>query len=330
MKKLIIGIIISAGFIYLSCRNVDISEVAARLSNIDYKYIFFSGMLTLWLLYLRSIRCAIILSPIRKIPQKELFPISCVGLMASILFPMRIGEIIRPYLLSLNGKVSLSPALATIFIERTIDLVNISIVAIMVFMFTDLPPNVMVGAWAFIAVTLILISFIIFYCFKADTFLRLINPILRKLSSKYAKRINSILITFKEGFSFIKSPSHFIITVLLSFVIWAGSMVSIYCMLLSVHIKTHFIAALVVYVITSIGISLPTAPGFLGNLQYSSILALSIYHISKEDAIAFSFIYQTVGVGLVIAVGFIFLPTVHISFKKLKDKIYNSAFSDIY
>jgi len=316
---------ISAVFIYLSFRNVELSEVMVKFRNLDYQYIFLSGIITLIILWLKSIRWEVILSPISKESQKKLFPITCVGLMACVLFPMRIGEIIRPYLLSSNSKIPLSPCLATIFIERTIDLLNVSIVAAIVFMYTDLPPKVMAAAWGFVSVTLILLGFIIFYYFKGDTFLAMINPIVNRLPSKHASRINNILITFKEGFGFIRSPRHLIYTIALSFLIWVGSIISINLMLLSVHIKTAFVAALVVYVITSIAISLPTAPGFVGNLQYSCILALSLYGISKEDAIAFSFINQFVGIGLIILMGFIFLPTVHISFKKMKEKLFGSG-----
>lgn len=329
MKKLIIGVIISAGFIYLSFRHVDLSRVVNCLNNIDYRYILFAGIINIITIGLRSLLWGTIISPINKTSQtisaaqKELFPILCVGQMTTILFPMRIGEIMRPYLLSLKGKIRLSPAIATIFIERTFDLLSICVVIAIVLLFANLPSQVMAVAWGFVTVTCLLISFIVFYYHKGDTLLSLINQLLNRLSSEYSKKVNNILVRFKEGLSIIKSPKYLIYILAISILMWGCSIVSIYFMLLSVNIKVQFFAALVVYTITMIGISLPTAPGFVGNIQYSSILALSIYHIPKEEAIAFSFIFQILGVGITIILGLIFLPAVDISFSKMKETLFN-------
>jgi hypothetical protein len=324
LKKLIVGLIISAGFIYLSFRNVQLGEVAEKLGNIDYKYIFYLFFISIISLFLRSKRWAVIISPIEKIPQKVLFPISCVGIMATVLFPMRIGEIMRPYLLSNKSKVSLSPGLATIFIERTFDLISLFIVSIIMMLSTDLPSWVMGAGWGFLATIVALIGFIIFYYFKADVALKLIYPILKRLSTKHAQKINDILTAFKEGFSIIANPRLLLYTFSLSILVWGCGVLSTYCMLRSVHIETPFIVAIVVFVITTLGISLPTAPGFVGNIQYGSILALSLYNIPKEDALAFSFVYQIVGIGLVIVIGLLCLPAVDISFKTMKEKLFKS------
>ena len=67
-----------------------------------------------------------------------------------------------------------------------------------------------------------------------------------------------------------------------------------------------------------IGISIPAAPGFMGTWEYSTILALLIYNVSKNDALAFSLVYHLVGISTTIILGLIFLPFVRISFSDMK------------
>jgi hypothetical protein len=67
-------------------------------------------------------------------------------------------------------------------------------------------------------------------------------------------------------------------------------------------------AAFVVMIVLMIGITIPTAPGLIGNWHYSCILGLSLFDIPKADAFAFSVIFHFIAVGIVIILGMMFLP----------------------
>jgi uncharacterized protein (TIRG00374 family) len=71
---------------------------------------------------IRSVRWGVILSPIKPINQRILFPITAVGFLAIIVVPMRLGEIVRPYLISAKQSVPVVSGIATILIERAMDL----------------------------------------------------------------------------------------------------------------------------------------------------------------------------------------------------------------
>jgi uncharacterized membrane protein YbhN (UPF0104 family) len=81
-------------------------------------------------------------------------------------------------------------------------------------------------------------------------------------------------------------------------------------------------AAFVTLVIIVIGISIPTAPGMLGNFQYAAIVALTLYGLPKDPAFMFSITYYLMSVGMIIFYGLVFLPTLNIdimqTIRKLK------------
>jgi len=58
------------------------------------------------------------LSPHEIIKQKTLFPITCIGGMAIIFIPLRLGEVVRPYLINKKSQITFTSSLATIFLER--------------------------------------------------------------------------------------------------------------------------------------------------------------------------------------------------------------------
>ena len=77
------------------------------------------------------------------------------------------------------------------------------------------------------------------------------------------------------------------------------------------------IVAFVILISTVIGVSLPTAPGMVGNFHYATIVALALFGISKSEALSFSILYHLTAIGKHILLGLIFLPSVQISFKDM-------------
>ena len=122
IKKLLIGIALSTVFIYLTLKGVDLKEVLAELRNKSYGFLLPVASVSILTQIIGSVRWGDILSPIKAIDQRTLFPITSVGFMAIIVAPMRLGEIVRPYLINVKQSVPLGSGIATIFIERSMDL----------------------------------------------------------------------------------------------------------------------------------------------------------------------------------------------------------------
>ncbi|UCE39160.1 MAG: flippase-like domain-containing protein, partial [Thermoplasmata archaeon] len=112
--KLIIGFVFSGFFLYLAFKGINTSELRVGLKQADYCYLVPIFLLSIFILYLRSLRWGIILNPLERISQKVLFPITAVGLMAVVLLPVRMGELARPLLVSKRSEIRISSALGTI------------------------------------------------------------------------------------------------------------------------------------------------------------------------------------------------------------------------
>jgi hypothetical protein len=71
-------------------------------------------------------------------------------------------------------------------------------------------------------------------------------------------------------------------------------------------------AAYTVLIITALGVTLPTAPGFVGNYHYSCVLALTLFGIPKNDALTFAILLHFMQVMVTILLGLIYLPFIRV------------------
>ncbi len=318
MKKLIFGIIVSGVFMYFSIQGVKFEKIIAEFENVKYMFLIPAIILFLSLSVLRSIRWGVILSPIKKINQKSLFPINCVGTMAIILIPMRIGELLRPYLVSVKKQVPLSSALATVLVERVLDLFTMLGILILVIFSSTFPVWIVRSGYSIMIVFVVLLFFIYFLPFKTEATRKLLSPLLCRFPQKFQKKIEKSFGTFVDGFKIIATPKRLIFTIFLSILIWGCSGLAVYSLFCFHNFQIPLISSFVVLIIVVLGISLPVAPGLLGNFQLSCIVALSIFGLSKSNALAFSMVYYFLGVGIRILLGLLFLPFMSISIREIK------------
>lgn len=320
MKKLIFGILLSSALVYFSLRGIDYEKIFEGLKNVRYVYLVPAAVLIFLIVVLRSLRWAIILSPLRKISQKQLFPITSVGFMSIIFIPMRIGELMRPYLLSSKGLVPFSSSLATILVERVFDALTVLGLFLLVLLFSPLPSWLTKSGYMVMASFGLILFFIWFLYFKTQLFLRLLSPLLKSLPQGFHRRVEGLILNFVAGLRISASPMRLLGIFILTLLIWISAGLSIYSLFFFHRFQLSLFAAFFVLVVNLIGISLPTAPGMLGNFQYSCIMALSVFNLPKSEAFAFSMVYYFLGMGITILLGLVSLPFVDISVKKtLKD-----------
>jgi len=305
--KSVVGVIFSSVFIYFSVRGLEIDKILEALRNVKYFYLIIPILLFLSLSALRSLRWGIILSPIEKIGQKSLFPIYSIGLMAAVLVPMRMGKMVKAYLLRTNNHVPFSTALSTIFVERLLDILTILCILLMVVLQASVPGWLLKSGYTAVILFSLMILFICFLYFRTEKTLNLIRPVLGKLPHRFRGKIEGFINNFVVGFKIIGSPGKLLGILILSALIWGISGLAIYSLFWFQGLKLSLQVAFVVLVVTIIGVSLPTAPGMLGNFQISCIVALSLFNITKDDAFVFSMVYYLLGIGIVVLLGIVSL-----------------------
>jgi hypothetical protein len=157
---------------------------------------------------------------------------------------------------------------------------------------------------------------------KRDASLKALNSLFRKLPEKYTVKLNHLFHQFIDGFKIITDVKLLIILIFLSALIWLMDVTAIYFMFLASGFTLPIAAPFIVMIILMLGITIPTAPGFIGNWHYSCILGLSLFGIPKTDAFTFSVLFHFLSIGIVVILGLMFLPFNKFSLSDLKKREY--------
>jgi uncharacterized protein (TIRG00374 family) len=119
--QVLIGVVVSIGFIALALRGLELASVARYLGEANYAWLI-PGILVYFLaVWARTWRWHYLLRPVKVVSPSRLFPLVCIGYFGNNVYPARIGEILRAFGLRGMEGIPVSTSLATIIVERVFD-----------------------------------------------------------------------------------------------------------------------------------------------------------------------------------------------------------------
>ncbi|HSP06238.1 MAG TPA: lysylphosphatidylglycerol synthase transmembrane domain-containing protein, partial [Acidobacteriota bacterium] len=123
--RLLIGFLLSGILLYFFLRNIDLAEVWTVIKSGNPYWLTLAVALNFLNYFLRAVRWRYFLLPIKKTRIWNLYKTTVIGFALSAVFPARVGELVRPYLLGVKENISRTAAIATIVIERLFDTLTI-------------------------------------------------------------------------------------------------------------------------------------------------------------------------------------------------------------
>ena len=139
MVRLSLSLLIGALFVWLAFRSTRWEEIQGAFGQVQVSAVVGYLALLSAIHLLRMVRWRVLLLPLAPVSLRDAFVVSNVGLLALMLLPLRLGEFVRPLLISERTKVKFSEALATIVIERIGD--SLSMASLLAFMLLSLPSS---------------------------------------------------------------------------------------------------------------------------------------------------------------------------------------------
>jgi uncharacterized protein (TIRG00374 family) len=126
--RLILALAISAVFLYLFFRGIDLERVGDSLRNVGAGWwlLILAALVQVLHLYLRAARWRILLGPLKRDPGwYNMISTISIGYMVTMFLPGRIGEVLRPVMFASREKISKSGTIATILLERLMDALTV-------------------------------------------------------------------------------------------------------------------------------------------------------------------------------------------------------------
>ncbi|MCP5496497.1 MAG: flippase-like domain-containing protein [Leptospiraceae bacterium] len=318
LSKILFSILIGIAFFYLAAKDIQFNQLSWSGELHLWHYILFFVIAFIIITVLRAYRLYVILKRLGNIKIKQVVAYTFVGYLFIAILPLRLGELIIPYLVNKDANISLTSTLSSIMFIRFVDLFTVMILLIFIFF------NIVVPDWLLksniIFISFMVIGSLIFMITYKHSHLiwKLLLPIVNLFPEKLHDNIKHILKGFKNGFEVVKEVRIVSIDILISFVVVIFSTLSVYVLLQFLNMPSNLFISLTVVIINLIGLSLPAGPGMIGNFQYSCMIALGLFNIEENSSFVFANIYYILAIGLTIVSGIFFLPMVSFSFYELK------------
>ena len=256
-------------------------------------------LLNLFQYVIRAWRWRILIEPIKKTAFSSRLYALMIGFAANCILPARLGEIIRANYLGQREHISASSTFGTIVVERIFDgltLLLFLMIGLMGTTFSDEWRSVGVSLRAtgffLLAAYLLLISFLIGFKIKAKLFLNLLDRLLFMVPGKFRSKIIDVVWNFSLGVAMTRKPHQWVLVVFYSLLLWFASLGQIKLVELSIDLRMPLIAPFLVMAMASLGVMIPSAPGFIGTFHLSVQYAYLFYGIGKEEGLSAAILWH--------------------------------------
>jgi len=271
-----VGISVSAFFIYLSFRRIQLAEIIYSLKKADYIWIIPNMAIVILTMIIRSVRWQYLLQNIKQFKMGRLFPSVMIGFMANNVLPARLGEFIRAYSLGVKSGESRSSIFATVVIERIFDSLALLAIFWSVILFVPFPPAVKKFGIVTLAINVILIIILVFLKQKGKKFIDRFMSFLSFLPQRLSEKISHVLTNFAEGLSIFDRAGILGIVTLWSVILWVITALSNYFIFMAFGIYPNVVASFILLLFVAAGVMLPSAPGFVGVFQAAVVGAFMV------------------------------------------------------
>ncbi len=287
--KYVISIALGTLLIWLAFYNEDWSGFGDRLRAIEpwgaliYLFLFAVSHV------IRIQRWGVLVRALGPVSWKSIFSSGSVGYMCISVFPLRLGEFVRPYLVRGEGGVTASGALATVVVERVID--GLLFVALFFAFISILPPsgNPLVSAvrWSgYAAGAVFVIALIVLIAAERhrDKTLQLLEKIGNKIHKGLTAKALKLLDSFLDGLKVLPDKRRLGGFMVLTLIYWVIQGASIKFMADACHIPDlTWSGSFALLTILVVGIMVPAGPGFTGTFELSVKASFALLLISEQS-----------------------------------------------
>jgi len=294
------GLIISAIAILLLVRFTNWPEVFSAISGIKLGWLIPAVGFFLISIGLRALSWMILLQ--KKVNYGRVFITLNEGYLLNNIFPFRLGELGRVFILSETTNVSGFFVLSTIIIERMYDLA----IAAGLFLAT-LPYVFSIASGQTIAVVVLAVGmiglFTLFLLARNHNWIsvRLEDLSLRRftLRDRIVPRINSLL----DGLGVLASFDQFLLSLVLIILSWLFGGLELIFISRSFGVELEIWMVAFILGMISIGIAIPSAPAGLGVFEAAAVGAFSLLSLSTTAGLAIAIVSHFISITITGLIG---------------------------
>ncbi len=287
-----LGLVVSAAFLYFALRGLQLGQVWFHIRRARYWWLLPGVAIYFFGVWARTWRWHYMLRALKPVPLRRLFPIVCIGYMGNNVYPARIGELLRAYVLKREEQISISASLATILVERIFDGVTM-----LLFVFIGLPlaSNVPADWRAFVVFFSLLFFGALGVFFVVAASPRRAQAVYnwgidRLIPARFREPLRGFADRFLEGLYFLRSGRDVGMIFVTSLVIWLAETGKYWFVMHAFDFQVSFFVLMLMNGVVNLFTTIPSAPGYIGTFDTPGIKILSAFGVDPDIAGAYTLV----------------------------------------
>ena len=251
--KVITGVLISLAGIYWAFKDFHFFDFKRSIQQIDLVYLILATIFLWGSVWVRGLRWKWLFKESAPPSVSSLYRAELIGYFGNNVLPLRLGEILRTYIIGKENNLSKSFVFGTVVLERLMDMLALTFFAIILLFLYPFEEGwvsdfILKGG---VVLSIVIFTLIIISRFKIKTtenkLLRILNQIMDGLQSIKKQRIIPVVIA--------------------SILIWSIYLLDVYFIQRAFQFNLSWTQSLTVLVISSLVLSIPSAPGMIGTFH---------------------------------------------------------------
>lgn len=290
--RLALGLAVSAAAVLLLLRRVPLAAIGEHLRSVHLAWV--GGMVAFkaLLLWGKERRWRWVLKAMAPGPYRATLRAVTAGYFGNLILPLKLGEALRIAILRRhNSGVRAGDVLATIGSERLLDAAVLALLTSAVLPRVVAPPWMVTGVAVLAAALAAVLAVVITAPLHRRWLVRLRKSV---WLGRPAELAEAVLAALTRGTAVLRRPGHLAAAVAWTLLIWVFEALVLWCGARALDLPVSYPAAVVVTLLYTFGLLIPSAPVQVGTHQALAVLFLAPFGVGEAAAVSLSLLLQAV------------------------------------
>ena len=300
--------------------DIRIRELTDSMTSINWWWVAGAVFLDVLSYVCQGMRWSLLLHPLGRVSIFRATEAIYAGLFVNEMMPMRLGEVLRIYLVSRWVQVRFAAVIPSILVERFFDAIWLAL-TFGITVFTVPLPKYLVDAEGILGFTALATTVLFAYLVFFQTAERAARPAMAWRRWRPVRWISGLFAKMAGGIRDIGRSRFFYSSFGVSFLLLLGQILSYWFVMQAYGLKLSFWYGAAIFLIVHIGTIIPGAPSNIGTYQFFTVVGLTLFGVDKTLAASFSIVVFFILTIPLWIVGMLVFGRLGLSLKKVQTEL---------
>jgi glycosyltransferase 2 family protein len=304
--KPVLGYSLAAAGLTWVLYDIQAEELLRHLTSINWWWVALAIVCDILSYMCQGLRWKLLLRPIGRISMLRSTQAIYAGILTNEILPMRLGELVRAYLVSRWMEAKLIEIIPSMVLERLFDGAWVAVVFGLAAIFVPLPERLLTAGDTLGVIVVIATALFLYFVFY------------QRLASKRPGQQGrwgwrplrvtvSVIDRLADGLRDICFTRSFYFAIILSLAFLLLQVSAFWLVMIGYGLRLSFWVGMAVFLIVYLGTLIPNAPANVGAYQFFCVVGLRLFGVEKTMATGFSLVVFVLLTLPLLIIGFVAL-----------------------